>query len=241
VGEAWDPQNWRPINDHELAALADGFREKATYAASRDDLLMAALFEKRGNPILAAKAYESAVAVCPQLPDAWEARSAYLERTQAPTSVRKAFHESALKQFQTQRDLRVRHQAALAAIAREEGDITTAETIEKQIVTNNRRTRSDLSINAAARRLTTLLENKKTSEALSEYRKLLTSLKKTGGGNFFYEIVVPFANALKDEGETTHAIEAVQLAQKALNPEAGSILDQEFGTLLKDLSVKSTE
>jgi tetratricopeptide (TPR) repeat protein len=238
VGEAMDPQSWRPISDHELAGISEGFRDKAAFAASRDDILMASLFEQRGNSALAAKAFESAVAVCPQSPETWAARQSFLERTAAAPSQRKLFHEAALKQFQNRKDLKVRHQSALAAIAREQGDAATADAIERQIVTQNRSTRADLSVNAAARQLTSLLDQNKIPEAFTEYRRMLTSLKKTGGGNFFYDIVVPFAETLNAAGESAKAEEAVEIAQKALDPETGSILDHEFRELRMRLKSK---
>jgi tetratricopeptide (TPR) repeat protein len=231
VGNALDPQNWRPISDHELTSLAEGFREKAPFTSARDDMLLARLFEERGNTELAGRAYESAVSVCPQYPEAWADRGDFLERSKAPLSLQKAFHENALKQFQNQRDLRVRHQEALVRIARAEGNAEAADAIERQIVSQNRRLRSDLSVNAGARRLMILLEESKTDEAFAEYRRLLGSLKQTGGGNFFYEIVTPFAEVLLEEGQGPRALEAISLAKKALRPESGSILDQDFDKL----------
>ena len=231
VGNAFDPQNWRPISDHELNSLAEGFREKAPFTAARDDLLLAGLFEERGNQALAAKAYESAVSVCPQYPEAWAERGDFLGRSKATSSIQKTFHEAALKQFQNQRDLRVRHQQALVRIARAEGDSATADAIERQIVSQNRRLRSDLSVNAGAKRLMTLLEESKIDDAFAEYRRLLGSLKETGGGNFFYDIVMPFAEVLVEEGQSPRAVDAISLAKKALRPESGSILDQEFDKL----------
>ncbi len=231
VGNALDPQNWKPISDHELKSLAEGFREKTPFTAARDDVLLARLFEERGNVALAARAYESAVSVCPQYPEAWAERGSFLERTQASSSLQKTFHESALKQFQNQRDLRVRHQEALVRIAREQGDSEAADAIERQIVSQNRRLRSDLSVNAGARRLMTLLEESKVDDAFAEYRRLLGSLKQTGGGNFFYDIVLPFAEVLVEEGQSPRAVEAISLAKKALRPERGSILDQDFDKL----------
>ncbi len=230
-GEALDPQNWRPILDHELKGLAEGFRDQPAYHASKDDLILAALFETRGDASKAAKAYESAVSVCPQNPEAWAARGEFLARSGASPDQQKTFHEAALRQFETRRDLRVRHQETLAEIARGRGDSDAAAAIEKQIISQNRYSRSDLSVNAAARQLAAFVDKGNNDAAFAEYRRLLASLKQTGGGNFHYEIVEPFVNSLRAAGDSTRANEAIEMARKALKPSPGSILDQELSRL----------
>lgn len=239
VGEALDPQTWQPLTDHELQMLAEGWRDSPEHIASRDDLLLAAVFEARGQSDLAAKAYESAVAVSPRSPEAWEARGDYLERTGAPAAHRRAFHEAAVRQFEGRRDLRARHQYALADLAREEGRLAEAEAIEKKIVSQNRMRRADLSVSAAARRLEALVGEKKMEEAVSEFRRLLASLRRTGGGAFFYEVVEPFARVLAAEGRSSKAREIVQSARKALHPSPGSILAREFEALERELAEES--
>lgn len=231
VGEALDPQNWMPISDHDLKGLAEGFRDKAPYAASRDDLILAALLEKAGNQDLAARAYRSAVEVCPDNPEAWDENGQFLLRSGASPTERKALHEAALKQFANRRDLRVRHQLALAGIAREEGDALAADAIERKILAQNRRLRSDLSVSAAARRLMLLVDDAKFKDAMSEYASMLRALSQTGGGNFFHDVVAPFAELLDEEGDTASALEAVAMARKSLRPSKDSILDQSFDKL----------
>jgi len=238
-GEALDPQNWRPILDHELKSLAEGFRDQPAYHASKDDLILASLFEGRGDAAKAAKAYESAVSVCPQNPEAWAARGDYLARSGASPDQQKTFHEAALRQFETRRDLRVRHQVALAEIARGRGDSHAAAAIEKQIISQNRHSRSDLSVNAASRQLSTLVNQGNNDAAFAEYRRLLASLKQTGGGNFHYEIVEPFVKSLRAAGDFTRATEAIAMARKALHPSPGSILDQELSRLSGESDRKS--
>jgi tetratricopeptide (TPR) repeat protein len=235
MGEALDPQNWRPISDHQLKELTEGFRDKPQFIASQDDLLIARLAEESGDTDLAAKAFRSAVEVCPQNPEAWARRGEFLARAGVPADERRAYHEAALKQFANQRDLRVTHQMALAEIAREMGDAEAAEAIEKKIVSQNRRLRSDLSVNAAARHLAALVDEGRLDDAFSEYRKMLRSLKETGGGNFFYDIVRPFTEVLAEDGDSKRALEAADIARKALRPDKDSILAREFDRLASTL------
>jgi tetratricopeptide (TPR) repeat protein len=236
VGTALDPQTWRPITDHELEALSAGFRDTPEYEISMNELVLAALFEKGGDAALAGRAFEGAVAACPGNAEAWQARGSFLERSGASSTVRQDFHEAALRQFGGQRDLRVHHQQALATLAREEGDLSAADAIERTIVSQNRLQRADLSANAAARRLLTLTDTGRFEEARSEFRRMLASLKATGGGGFFYEVVEPYCSSLHDAGQIEEARKACAAAREALAPSPDSILKREFDKLQQRLS-----
>ncbi len=236
VGEALDPQDWLPINDHELAFLAQSFRRTPAYLASQNDLTMAGLFAAAGDPRRELAALDSAISVSPRNDLAWAAKGAFLDRTHAPSALRRAFHEDAIKQFSNNDDLKVSHQRALAALSRDNGDEASAQALETKIISQNRRTRSDLSVNAAATRLAGLVDAKKYDDAFREYRNLLSRLGRTSGGNFFYEIVVPFTHALARSGDISSARRAVDAARTTLRPESGSILDQDFTALESSLS-----
>lgn len=236
VGEALDPQSWLPISDHELKSLTEKFRSKPDFTASQDDILMAKLLEESGTMDKAGKAFDSAVSVSMRNPDAWQEKGSFLQRSGANVSVRKAFHQAAVKQFETQRDVRIVHQMELAALLRESGDIKAAEILENQVMSQNKNRRSDISVNAATQRLKGLMAEKKTEDALREYRRLLTSLKRTGGGAFFYDVALPFAEALASEGYPSQAKDVLIAAQKALRPESGSILDQDLEKAIQSFS-----
>ena len=75
-------------------------------------------------------------------------------------------------------------------------------------------------------KIISLVAAKQFDEAFAEYRRQVASLGKFGGGNFFYGIVQPFAEAvLERPAMRGHAKEVLMLARKALKPERGSILD----------------
>jgi tetratricopeptide (TPR) repeat protein len=235
VGEAMDPQNWSHISDHELDMLARRFRDTREFAGSQDDLLMARRFEEAGDTARAARAFASAVLVCPENHAAWEARWAFLERSGAPAQTRKDHLQAALQQFARNRDLRTTQQIRLGAVLREMGQPEEATRLEAQIVSSNKRQRSDLSVNLVATRIEGLVRAGKFDEAVAEFHRQLRSLSGTGGGAFFYDVVRPLAAALAQVGQTDRAATAVRAAHKALRPENGSILDQDFLTLLADL------
>ncbi len=231
VGEALDPQTWLPINDHELASLAESFRRTPEYLAAQSDLVMARLFERAGDESRTMAALDSAISVSPRNDLAWAAKGEYLDRSGAVVAAKQAYHEAASKQFANNGDLRFSHQQALADLARGAGAEKTARDLESRIISQNRRTRSDLSVNAAAGRLSDLVDAGKYDDAMREYRNLLSRLGRNGGGNLFYEIVKPFADSLTRNGDAASARRAVDLARTALKPERGSILDQELAEL----------
>ncbi|MGA7212591.1 MAG: hypothetical protein WCE49_15360 [Terrimicrobiaceae bacterium] len=231
VGQALDPQTWLPVTDHELEIRAQGAGEGRKFFSSQDDILIGRMCERAGDGAKALRAYESAMQVCPQNEAGWTAKADYLRRTGAPLNVLKSHHEAALRQFATNRDARFDQQVALAQIARQQGASQEAEGLERQIVAQNKRSRSDLSVSVAAQKVISLIAAKQLDQAFAEYRRQVVSLGKTGGGNFFYDIVRPLAEALAARGDARQAKEVVALARKALKPEIGSIIDVE----LKDL------
>ena len=235
VGEALDPQTWLPITDHQLELLAQSFRDRLEFAASEDDIRLAFLIEQRGDPARTLKAYDSAIQVCPQNAAAWQAKAAYLKRSGAPSRTLQTHHEAALRQFAGNRDIRVSQQSALSELARLDGDTQRAELLEKQIVLENKRRRADLSVGMAARQIATLIEARDFEKAISEYRRQLTSLGKTGGGTLFYEIVEPVVEAFVAAGDRAQAKQAIEMARKALDPASGSIIDNELAGLSKEI------
>ncbi|MFZ4777532.1 MAG: tetratricopeptide repeat protein [Terrimicrobiaceae bacterium] len=231
IGRALDPQTWRTISDHELLLLSASYRDKPEFLASVNDLTMAGILERAGNPALAGKALESAVRTSPRNHDAWIAQGDFLATSGASVGERKTFQETALKQFSGNPDIKTSHQQALAAIAREQGDSVTADKLERLIFLQNRRKRSDLSVDVVARQMQVLLDAGKLDEATKEFRRQLNSLAQTGGGNFFYGVASPYILALLDGGKNSDAMRAVEMARKKLAPEKSGILDSELNAL----------
>jgi tetratricopeptide (TPR) repeat protein len=184
-----------------------------------------------GDSVKALRAYESAIQVCPENGSGWAAKGEYLRRSKASLNVLKSHHEAAVQQFLTDRDMRVTHQLALARIAREQGDTQLAESLERQIIAQNKRRRSDLSVSVAAQKIITLVEARRFDDAFAEYRRQLAAIGKLGGGNFFYDIVQPYVEAVSAAGRQGQAKEAVALARKALKPELGGILEGDLSDL----------
>ncbi len=236
TGYALDPQTWRRASDHEIKQLSVAPRERELLLAARNDLLIASLFAKSGDTVRALKACDSALSVYPRDPAAWRAKTALLEATDAKRDVLRAHLGAGLKEFVTDRDSRAEFQIALAALARETGDLRQAAEIEDQIVTRNKARRPDLGVGVAAGRLAALVGDKQLTQAFEEYKKLAGSLGKTGGGGFFYEVVEPLARIYLAAGDSSRARETVSLARKVLKPSASSILDEELKALDREIS-----
>lgn len=231
IGQALDPQTWQTISDHELLLLSASYRDKPEFLASVNDLTMAGILQRAGNTAQAGKALESAVRTSPGNHDAWLAQGDFLALSGATVEQRKTFQEAALKQFSGNPDVKTSHQQALAAIAREQGDSATADKLERLIFLQNRRKRSDLSVDVVARQMQALLDAGKFDEATREFRRQLTSLAQTGGGNFFYDVASPYILALLEGGKNSEALRSVDLTRKKLAPERGGILDAELKAL----------
>jgi hypothetical protein len=225
VGQALDPQTWLPISDHQLQLLAARFRDKPEFNASMNDLAVASIFEKNGDPGRADAAYASAVQTCPQNPDAWQQHGEFLARINAPLEDRKKFHEDAIRRLGSSPDLKVRHQTAIANLHREAGDQSSANKVEQSIVTQNRRNRTDLSVGVAAQKVNAAIAAGNLDEAASEFHRQLYSIGKSGGGDFVKQVGVPFLEALMKNGKNTRARRTIDTMRQQLTPEPGSLLD----------------
>ncbi|HEU4679905.1 MAG TPA: hypothetical protein VFS35_10320, partial [Terrimicrobiaceae bacterium] len=150
----------------------------------------------------------------------------------------RSHHEAAIQQFLTNRDVRVTHQMALAELARQTGDISAAESLERQIIAQNKRQRSDLSVNVAAQKVIALVDAKQFDQALAEYRRQLKAVGKTGGGHLFYDMVQPLVEALVAAGREPEARECLALARKSLMPVAGGTIEGDLREL--EMSLRSS-
>lgn len=224
VGEAFDPQTGEPINDSELEFLAKPSQRTAGFQQSQADLAMAHRFLQSQQPDKALIAMNCAIAASPDNVTAWKEKTALIP---IPAD-RKTHFEKALNQFPANPEIRAYFQKEMAEWYRQSGDPAKATEWEQKVISQNRNGRSDLSVTAAAAGLASLVKAKQMDEAMKEYRSLLNRLGRNGGGNFFYEIVAPFTEVLLASGDPKSAKRALELARRALQPETGSILDQEL-------------
>ena len=230
VGQALDPQTWQPISDHELLYLSGRAVRTPTHDAALGDLVMADIFKRRGEVEGAGRAADSARFHSPDFTAAWEAKESVLAAAGDAAAVR-AHYMAAIEQFRREEDLRVRYQTRLAEWEREGGDNQAARDLESRMIRENRHERTDLSTAAGAEVLSRLVEAGDYDAAMREYRTLTGRLGPTGGGNFFYEVVRPFARQMQAAGRTKDARRALDVAERVMRFERGSILAREFAEL----------
>jgi hypothetical protein len=234
TGETMDPRNWTPVTDHEMESLISG-RLASRREASGSDLAMAALFRLRGNATGEGDAIRSALARDRDCPEYWDAREDWLVRTGAAPGELKDHHQAAIRNFSFSRDLKARHEEALARLDAKTGDRVSAERLDRQILEENKKGRGDLSAAATARLLKSKLDSgdpEAPEAALREYRKQLVA-QGDGGSDFFYRVTVPFCGFLVSKGRPDLSRRILKEAYDVIKPRRGNLLDHDFRTLWK--------
>ena len=230
AGQALDPQTWLPISDHDLLYLSGKAARSPGHDAALGDLSMAALFAEQGDINKRLEATQSALHNAPAYAAAWDAREQALEAAGDQAALR-ALYAAGIEKFKNVDDLKVRYQARLADFELSSGDARLAAKLEDQMVAQNRRDRSDLSSAAAAESVLRMVSNGAYRDALRDFNALARKLGRSGGGNFFYEVVRPLVLALRSDGREKDAQEVLKEARKRMSPEPDSILAREFDKL----------
>lgn len=230
AGRALDPQTWLPVSDHELLFLSGKAMRSPNHDAALGDLAMAELFIQRGDTAGRLAATQSALHNAPAFPAAWDAHEQALESAGDSRGLRDLY-AAGIAKFQGTEDLKVRYQTRLADFERSQGDAHLAGKLEQQMVSQNRRGRSDLSAAAGAEALARLTEAGDYRGALREFNSLARKLARQGGGNFFYSIVRPLVEDLRAAGHEDEARDVIREARKRMAFEPDSILAREFDEL----------
>lgn len=237
AGRALDPQTWLPISDHDLLYLSGKAARSPGHDAALGDLSMAEFFAERGDVTKRLEATQSALHNAPAYAAAWDAREQALDAAGDRAALR-ALYAAGIEKFKNVDDLKVRYQARLADFELSSGDARLAAKLEDQMVAQNRRGRSDLSSAAAAESVLRMVSNGAYRDALREFNALARKLGRSGGGNFFYEVVRPLVLSLRSNGREPDAQDVLKEAQKRMSPEPDSILAREFDELASPKSAQ---
>jgi hypothetical protein len=239
TGEAFDPQGWTKITDHDLELLSRHLGNRDPQDAARRDLVIASDFRRKGDSVNEGRALESALQECPENPDGWDAREEWLGRTGAPTAALNSFHEAAIAQFSRFNDLKVRHQQALIRLALKSGQQQSAQELTEQIVHENRagwsrEARTDLSASAAWSLISSRMQGKDVAGAVEEFERQLHLQGTGGGGDFCYAVVFPLAQQFIASGQRALALRILKEAFTVMRPEKDSLVDRDFRKLWND-------
>lgn len=230
VGQAMDPQTWKPITDTELIFLAKGRERSEEYRQANlwTDYAVA-MGPQEGSPFIAA-----ALALQPEFLAAWNTRGTWLDQAGIPQT-REEFWQAFVKRFARYPDLKVAGQEKLLELAKARGDEVTAKNLERQILVQNRTKRFDLSIGATAAKVGEKIETGDWAGAESAYRQALREFKGQSGGHLLYGLVAPFVETALAEGQPKTAENALQEARRVLRAGKDTLVGQALLELEKQV------
>jgi hypothetical protein len=232
VGNAIDPQLWKPITDDELGALARGEKNLSGFRGKALDYFAWALVNP-DEPYYR-ESLIRARTLHPTYVDVWKKEAEWVESVEKDLREKKNFWVKWLKAFSNTVDLKIEGQKKLAGVYDKMGNPREAEKIRTLIVRQNRSGRFDLAIAEGAEQLMAKVEDKKWSEAEKSYERMVKDFEKTAGGELFYGLIRPYVRALIEANQRDRAMDAIEFLKKrkVLDLGPGSILGLEMNKLL---------
>ena len=231
VGNAMDPQTWKPISDTELVFLAKGRERSDGYQQA---VLLTDFARTLGRPE-SKRWLDSARRVQPEFLPAWNLQAQILEENHASAQIQQEFWTEYTSRFSNYPDLKVGGQSKLLELAKERGDALQVKGLTQEILVQNRTRRFDLGIGSASGDMGEKIAAGKWSEAEAAYRKALRDFKGQAGGNLYYGLVAPFVEAALADGQVVMAKSALAEAKRLLKPSQDSLV----GRSLLELEAKT--
>jgi hypothetical protein len=232
VGNAIDPQLWKPITDDELGALARGEKKLSGFRGKAVDYFAWALVNQEAP--FYRESLVRARTLHPTFVEVWKKEAEWVDKMENDLREKKNFWEKWLKAFSNTIDLKIEGQRKLAEVYDQMGNPRQAEKIRSLIVSQNRSGRFDLAISEGAKQLMAKVEAKNWTEAEKSYERFVKDFEKTAGGELFYGLIRPYVRALIDANQRKRAVDAVEFLKKrkVLDLGPGSILAGEMKKLL---------
>lgn len=236
VGNAIDPQLWKPITDDELGALARGEKNLSGFRGKAVDYFAWALVNQ--DAPFYRESLIRARTLHPTYVDVWKKEAEWVEKFEKDLREKKNFWGKWLKAFSNTVDLKIEGQKKLATVYDKMGNPREAEKIRTLIVRQNRSGRFDLAISEGAEQLMAKVSDKKWTEAEKSYERMVKDFEKTAGGELFYGLIRPYVRALIDANQRERAVDAIDFLKKrkVLDLGPGSILGLEMNKLLGRLN-----
>ncbi len=232
VGNAIDPQLWKPITDDELGALARGEKNLSGFRGKAVDYFAWAL--ENANAPFYREALVRARTLHPTYVEVWKEEAQWVQANERDLREKRNFWDKWLKAFSNTVDLKIEGQKKLAEVYDEMGNPRQAEKIRTLIIRQNRSGRFDLAIAEGAKQLMAKVEKKDWSEAEKSYERMVKDFEKTAGGELFYGLIRPYVRELVDAGQRDRAVDAIEFLKKrkVLDLGPGSIIGLEMNKLL---------
>jgi hypothetical protein len=232
VGNAVDPQTWKPISDTELTFLAKSRERSSGFQQAKlcTDLARTVVRED------ASRWLDAAFTVQPEFLPAWYLQGELLEEKKVSPELIKDFWSRFTKRFANFADLRVVGQEKLLVLAKARGDDIEVKNLSRQILVQNRTRRFDLGIGSVAAEVGEKIETGKWGDAETAFRKALREFKWQAGGNLYYGLVVPFVESALSEGQVLVAKNSLADAKRILRPTKDSLVGRSFIELEQKVS-----
>lgn len=227
VGQATDPQSWKPISDTELVFLAKNRERSPAFQQAR---LWTDYAECLGGTE-SDRWIDAAMVVQPEYLPAWNLRARLLTEKGVEAARQKEFWEAFVKRFAPYAELKVSGQEKLLELAKARGDSKEVTNLERQILVQNRVQRFDLGIGAAAGQVMDKMQEGNWEGAQTSFRQALREYKGQAGGHLFYGLVSPFVEQALAEGQFQVAKNALAEARRVLKPSADTLVGRSFVSL----------
>lgn len=226
TGQAYDPQSWGLLSDHELSFLNEGFRRLPPYRLSRQHQVFAELYLRMGQMPAAATAARKAVQFERRNFDAWQVLLAANDK--ALPAVREPLLREAAQALQRYPDLNACFVRELVVSLRARGETSMASFEERTLVRlGERGGRSDMGVDQAVSQLASV----KLGARLSIYRQLLQKYGRGSGMDFYDRVTQPLVKQLVSEKLLKDAQLVINFTRLELKPEPKSMFDRELTAL----------
>lgn len=231
TGVAFDPQTWRPISDHELKFIAERFHALPSYQQSRIHAEFAGDYLLTGDSAAAVTAARKAVNYERRNENAWEILlRAEKQAGYTPKQIEATLYEAIIA-FSRYPDLEAYYSDLVCKSLRARGETSAADNEQRRIARKYLGDRNDLSVAEARDILLRSIATQPLEEQIRTFHRVLDSYGRSAGIQFFDQVVVVFAQHLRQLGHKAEAIAAVEEAQAAMKVQPESQLAQEFAVL----------
>ncbi|HEY4301131.1 MAG TPA: hypothetical protein VGM73_09675 [Candidatus Didemnitutus sp.] len=235
VGEAFDPQTWKYLNDHELLFLSERFHALPLFKLSLINSAFAREFLQDHDFAASIQAAREAVNRDPRNLDGWEVLVFAQTSARVPARDVEGTLRSASLAFQKYPDLEVSFSRLLVQSLRQRGETSTAQAEEQRMVRKYQGSRADISYETAGEMLDRSMANDPLPTQVQTYEKILTTYGAGAGIEFYDRIVKRFADHCRENQQPAQGIQAIAHARKVLRVEPGGQLDMEMKAAVNQL------